>query len=110
VVGLVRGASDLSEACSQRQLPQSLSFGSLCVIEPGVTHAAENQSPLDKDGFGACTFSKTSPVELAPSTRCINVVITFEEALKLNLALMNVSGGLTRTTAPSPKESVLRSP
>lgn len=45
------------------------------------------ESPLEKDSFGACSFAKTSPIELTADTRCINVVVSFEEALKLGLAV-----------------------
>ena len=43
--------------------------------------------PIKKSSFGACTFAKSSPAELAPGTPALNVVISFEEALKLNLAI-----------------------
>jgi hypothetical protein len=39
--------------------------------------------------FGGCSFSKASPAhgKLAPSTQVVNLVIPFEEALKLSLAI-----------------------
>ena len=39
--------------------------------------------------FGGCSFSKASPAhgKLTPSTQVVNLVIPFEEALKLNLAV-----------------------
>lgn len=41
-----------------------------------------------KEGsFGACKFTSVSPKELRPETPALNIVLTFEEALKLNLAL-----------------------
>jgi hypothetical protein len=46
----------------------------------------------DKDktfSFGGCTFAKTSPPleDLTAGTRVLNVLIPFEEALKLSLAM-----------------------
>jgi len=39
--------------------------------------------------FGGCDFARTSPPrdDLAPTTQKLNVRISFEEALKLNLAI-----------------------
>jgi hypothetical protein len=39
--------------------------------------------------FGGCSFSNTSPkrTALSPETKILNVMLTFEEALKLNLAI-----------------------
>ncbi len=39
--------------------------------------------------FGACSFRKTSPplAKLSPQTRVLNVLIPFEDALKLNVAI-----------------------
>ena len=37
--------------------------------------------------FGTCAYSKTSPPQIAPTTKVINVILSFEEALKLNLAV-----------------------
>jgi len=39
--------------------------------------------------FGGCTFCNTSPkrVNLNSDTKILNVMMTFEEALKLNLAI-----------------------
>ena len=39
--------------------------------------------------FGTCPFSRTSPARAAigPATRILNVYLSFEEALKLNLAI-----------------------
>jgi len=42
---------------------------------------------LKKDSFGACGFERVSPSELAASTPALNVVMSFEDALKLNLAI-----------------------
>ncbi len=42
-----------------------------------------------KDSFGGCTFTCASPAygALAANTKVVNVVLSFEEALKLNLAI-----------------------
>ncbi len=42
---------------------------------------------LKKSQFGACTFSSVSPSAVAPGTPALNVVLSFEEALKLNLGI-----------------------
>jgi hypothetical protein len=41
----------------------------------------------EKRSFGACSFSKTSPVVVKEHTTTINFTISFEEALKLNIAV-----------------------
>jgi hypothetical protein len=49
---------------------------------------AEKKVRVLKDGaFGACSYEKTSPQQLAQTTRAVNMVLSFEEALKLNLAI-----------------------
>ena len=49
---------------------------------------AERKSKIFKDSaFGACSYDKTSPQQLAQTTRAVNVVLSFDEALKLNLAV-----------------------
>lgn len=40
-----------------------------------------------KGSFGACKFSKTSPASIKEDTTTINFTISFEEALKFNLAV-----------------------
>ena len=42
-----------------------------------------------KESFGTCAYSHTSPhsTKLSPTTRVLNVVIGYDEALKLNMAL-----------------------
>lgn len=42
---------------------------------------------LKTSSFGACSFAKTSPEKLTSETPTVNVVVTFEDALKLNLAI-----------------------
>ncbi len=48
---------------------------------------AEQIKVLLKDSFGACYFSKMSPGELSNSTTTVNFKLSFEDALKLNLAI-----------------------
>ena len=42
-----------------------------------------------QSSFGGCSYAKLSPAhgKLAPSTQVLNLVITFEEALKLDIAV-----------------------
>jgi hypothetical protein len=42
---------------------------------------------LKTSSFGACSFATTSPRQLAADTTTVNFVLSFEEALKLNLAV-----------------------
>jgi hypothetical protein len=44
-------------------------------------------SDIKKFAFGTCAFAKTNPKPLKADTLVINVIIPFEEALKLNLAI-----------------------
>ena len=37
--------------------------------------------------FGTCSVNHLSPPAISPSTRAVNIVISFEDALKLNLAI-----------------------
>jgi hypothetical protein len=47
-----------------------------------------DQSPkLKKGQFGACSYSRSSPENLSATTAALNFVISFEDALKLNLAI-----------------------
>lgn len=39
---------------------------------------------LKKDAFGSCGFSISSPKVVGPSTTTVNVVLSFEDALKLD--------------------------
>jgi hypothetical protein len=49
---------------------------------------AKKKAKIFKDGaFGACSYEKTSPQQFAQTTLAVNVVLSFEEALKLNLAI-----------------------
>ena len=43
--------------------------------------------PLKTESFGACTYAKISPAERTAATQVINIVLSFEEALKLGLAI-----------------------
>lgn len=54
----------------------------------GAIEQKADQSPrLKKGQFGACTFARRSPEILASTTPALNFVLSFEEALKLNLAI-----------------------
>jgi hypothetical protein len=47
-----------------------------------------DQSPrLKKGQFGACSYARSSPESLSGTTTALNFVISFEDALKLNLAI-----------------------
>ncbi len=51
---------------------------------------AEGKSlPLKQFSFGGCDFGATSPglAEISPTTAMLNVTVSFEEALKLHLAV-----------------------
>jgi hypothetical protein len=37
--------------------------------------------------FGTCSIDHFSPPQIAPETRAVNIVVPFEDALKLNLAI-----------------------
>ena len=37
--------------------------------------------------YGTCAFARTSPPRLTSGTKVLNVIVPFEEALKLNLAV-----------------------
>ena len=51
--------------------------------------AKDNEAPRKQFTFGTCAYSKTSPSQetLSPETKVLNIVLSFEEALKLNLAI-----------------------
>jgi len=37
--------------------------------------------------YGTCSFARTRPAAISPTTRVINVALSFEEALKLNIGV-----------------------
>jgi hypothetical protein len=37
--------------------------------------------------FGTCSLNHLSPPSISPETRAVNIVMSFEDALKLNLAI-----------------------
>jgi hypothetical protein len=47
------------------------------------------QLPILKGSFGSCGYDHASPLQadLKPTTQVLNVVLSFEDALKLNLAI-----------------------
>ena len=47
----------------------------------------DTDTKFKADSFGACSYVKISPAERTAETQVLNVVMTFEEALKLNLAV-----------------------
>ena len=42
---------------------------------------------LKESSFGACGYAKRSPVQLTSETPAVNLMLSFEDALKLNLAI-----------------------
>jgi hypothetical protein len=58
----------------------------------------------NKESFGACTFSSMSPTTLAPNTKAVNFVLSFEEALKLNVAIAAAVQELTRKSRATPEK------
>ena len=52
-----------------------------------ATKKTEQSPKLKKGQFGACSFTRRSPEYLAATTPAINIVVSFEDALKLNLAI-----------------------
>jgi len=51
--------------------------------------ARDSGAPTKKFSFGACSYQKMSPsqAKLSPDTKILNLVISFEDALKLDLAI-----------------------
>jgi hypothetical protein len=49
----------------------------------------ENKAPTNVFTFGTCSYARTGPpeTEVSKATKILNVVLSFEEALKLNLAV-----------------------
>lgn len=37
--------------------------------------------------YGTCAFSRISPDPIQPTSKALNVVVSFDEALKLNIAI-----------------------
>jgi hypothetical protein len=48
---------------------------------------AKSKKVLKTDTFGTCSYEKTSPAAVTPTTSILNVILSFEEALKLNMAI-----------------------
>lgn len=57
-----------------------------------------------KESFGACTYSSRSPAQLARNTKALNFVLSFEEALKFNVALSAAVQDLTRKNRGTPEK------
>jgi hypothetical protein len=64
---------------------------------------SDSPEPENKASFGACTYSSKSPLELSGGTKALNFVLTFEEALKLNVALAAAVHDLTRMNRGTPE-------
>jgi hypothetical protein len=47
----------------------------------------KSEMQLKTDTFGTCSYGRTSPKQLAADTRVVNIFLSFEEALKLNMAI-----------------------
>ncbi len=43
--------------------------------------------PKKKMTYGTCAFDRTSPAQVDQGTKVLNIIVPFEEALKLNLAV-----------------------
>ncbi len=56
----------------------------------------------NKESFGACTYSSRAPADLMAGTKAVNLVMSFEEALKLNVALAAAVQALTRKNRSTP--------
>lgn len=64
-----------------------------------------NEAPEPyKESFGACTYSAKSPAEIAQGTKVVNLRLSFEEALKLNVALSACVQHLTRQDRGTPEK------
>lgn len=63
---------------------------------------ATNGKPLKTGTFGTCSYERTSPSSLTPATKVVNIFLSFEEALKLNMAIdeaVRAIGRYNRSTA-----------
>ena len=58
----------------------------------------------NKESFGACTYASMAPAQLGVGTKALNFVLTFEEALKLNVALSAAVHDLTRRNRGTPEK------
>jgi hypothetical protein len=66
---------------------------------------SDNDAPeSNKESFGGCTYSVRSPVALAADTKVVNLQLSFEEALKLNVALAACVQHLTRLDRGTPEK------
>jgi hypothetical protein len=55
-----------------------------------------------KESFGGCTYTTKSPSEIADGTKVVNLKLSFEEALKLNVAVAACVQHLTRQDRSTP--------
>ena len=56
-----------------------------------------------KESFGGCTYAAKSPSEIADGTKAVNLKLSFEEALKLNVAVAACVQHLTRLDRSTPE-------
>jgi len=57
-----------------------------------------------KESFGACYYAIKAPAEIASGTKILNLRLSFEEALKLNVALEACVQHLTRQSRSTPEK------
>jgi len=48
---------------------------------------SESEKILKSESFGGCSFARMSPAERTADTHVVNLVLGFEDALKLGLAI-----------------------
>jgi hypothetical protein len=58
----------------------------------------------NKEAFGSCTYASMAPAQLATDTKALNFVLSFEEALKLNIAISAAVHALTRKNRGTPHQ------
>ena len=58
----------------------------------------------DKASFGACSYVTKAPAQIAADTTVVKLVLTFEEALKLNVAIGAAVQELTRKNRGTPEK------
>lgn len=58
----------------------------------------KKRAPLKTATFGTCAYGKTSPDQatLSSKTKILNILVSFEDALKINLAIDECTRTLNR--------------
>jgi hypothetical protein len=64
--------------------------------------ADTDSSEVYKESFGGCTYTTKSPSVMAEGTKVVNLKLSFEEALKLNVAVSACVQHLTRQNRSTP--------